>query len=55
MGDYKSQWERFAVQDLTAEELYRFYERSGIYQFSGRMKREDADKRAFLEIVKRKE
>jgi hypothetical protein len=50
-----TKWERFAIQDLSSDELYRFYERSGIYQFSGGMEREDADKRAYLEIVHRNE
>lgn len=41
-----------AIQDFGADELYRFYERSGIYQLGGRMTAEEADKRAFLEVVR---
>lgn len=39
-----------ARQDLPEEALYRFYERAGIY--AAFMPAEEADKRAYMEIVK---
>lgn len=49
-----TKWQRMAEQDLQADAgmLYRFYERSGIYQYSAGMSEEDADRRAFMEIVR---
>jgi len=41
-----------ALQDLGEEGCYRFYERAGIYQYSSGMIAEDADKRAFMELVR---
>jgi hypothetical protein len=41
-----------ALQDLGEEGRYRFYERAGKYQYSAGMPEEDADKRAFMELVR---
>jgi hypothetical protein len=51
-ASFLTKWEYLAKQDLPADSLYRFYERAGIYQYSAGMSAEDADKRAFMEIVK---
>lgn len=48
----QNKWDLLARQDLSGDGLYRFYERAGIYQFSAEMSEEDADRRAFLEIVR---
>lgn len=48
----QTRWELLANQDLSGEQLYRFYERAGIYEYGAGMSREEADKRAFLEIVR---
>lgn len=47
-----SRWETMARQDLHGELLYRFYEAAGRYEYAAGMSREDADKRAFLEVVR---
>jgi len=48
-----TKWEKMARQDMSPEALYRFFERSGKYREC--MSDEDADKRAFLEEVRRAE
>lgn len=47
-----NKWEAMARQDLPHESLAVFYERSGKYQYSAGMSQEDADRRAFMEVVK---
>jgi hypothetical protein len=48
----ETKWELLARQDLSKELLYRFYERAGIYQYTAGMSEEDADRRAFMEVVR---
>jgi hypothetical protein len=48
----RTKWELFAKQDLTENALAIWYERAGKYQYSAGMPQEEADKRAFLEVVK---
>jgi hypothetical protein len=48
----RTKWEQMARQDLTGVSLERWYERAGKYQYNAGMPEEQADKRAFLEVVK---
>jgi len=47
-----TKWESLARQDLPEAALAVFYERAGKYQYSAGMTQEEADKRAFMEVVK---
>ena len=45
-----TKWEKMARQDFTDVSLARFFEISGKYEYAAGMAREDADKRAYLEL-----
>jgi hypothetical protein len=48
----RTKWELLARQDLPEQALGIWYERAGKYQYGAGMPEEDADKRAFMELVK---
>lgn len=48
----RTKWQRMAIDEMSEGELDRFYERSGILQFDAGMSEEEADRRAFMEVMK---
>lgn len=42
------------IEDLNEDERYLFDERSGIYEYDGKLPREEAEKRAYQEIISKK-
>jgi predicted transcriptional regulator YdeE len=48
----RTKWELLARQGLPEQALAMWYERAGKYQYSAGMPEEEADKRAFMELVR---
>lgn len=47
----RTKWERMVLEDYP-ESVDIWYERAGKYQYSAGMPEEDADRRAFMELVR---